>query len=217
MIHPSTELRFIDPSMGYGVFASALIPKGTIVYVKDALEIEIDPEAFSTLAPLLQKQIDRYSYIDERGMHIVSWDLAKYVNHRCDCNTMSTGYGFEIALRDIYPGQEITDEYGLFNIAEPMSLICACPNCRGIINATDIDHYHDLWDQAVQDALSHLEAVDQPLWPLLEPETASAVLGYLHHHENYRSVLALKSCPQPQIIELNVPMRKTTKRARRLH
>ena len=41
MLHPDTELRVVSADIGFGVFATALIPKGTIVYIKDPLEIEI--------------------------------------------------------------------------------------------------------------------------------------------------------------------------------
>ena len=43
MIHPNTELRFINPVVGYGVFATDFIPEGTITYVKDSLELEVSP------------------------------------------------------------------------------------------------------------------------------------------------------------------------------
>lgn len=43
MIHPKTELRYINDTVGYGVFATDRIPKGTIVYVKDSLEITVSP------------------------------------------------------------------------------------------------------------------------------------------------------------------------------
>jgi hypothetical protein len=36
-------------------------------------------------------------------------------------------------------------------------------------------------------------AVDQPLWPLLNEETAAAVTHYLETGEDYKSVLALKT------------------------
>jgi uncharacterized protein len=35
MLHPHTELRFISETMGSGVFAARLIPKGTITWVRD--------------------------------------------------------------------------------------------------------------------------------------------------------------------------------------
>lgn len=30
VIHPDTELRFVNPDIGYGVFATRFIPKGSI-------------------------------------------------------------------------------------------------------------------------------------------------------------------------------------------
>ena len=39
MIHPHTEPRHTGTDVGLGVFATALIPRGTIVYVMDSLEI----------------------------------------------------------------------------------------------------------------------------------------------------------------------------------
>ena len=38
MIHPKTTLRFINEEVGYGLYATEFIPKGTITYVKDSLE-----------------------------------------------------------------------------------------------------------------------------------------------------------------------------------
>ena len=120
MIHPDTELRKVNDTIGYGVFAKCDIPKGTIVYVKDPLEIEVEPERFEELDPTYQSIVNWFSYIDERGVRIISWDIAKYVNHSCDANSISTGYGFEIATRDIAAGEEITDEYGIFNLPAPL-------------------------------------------------------------------------------------------------
>ena len=202
MIHPHTELRRIDPIMGYGVFATTLIPKGTIVFVKDPFDIEVTLEQFNSMDDLLKVQTERYSYIDERGIRIVSWDMAKYVNHRCDCNTISTGYGFEIALKDIQPGEEISDEYGLFNITEPMTLTCACPNCRRQLKPDDIDTYYQEWDQKIQDSLSQVLTVNQPLWSLLDSDTVEQLTGYLEHRLPYKSVYSLKAIATPHIIEL---------------
>ena len=41
MLHPQTEIGAVSPDIGVGVFARAFIPKGTIVYIKDPLEISI--------------------------------------------------------------------------------------------------------------------------------------------------------------------------------
>lgn len=192
MMHPNTQVRFINGSIGCGVFATGFIPKGTIVYVKDALELEVSAAQYAQLTPVLQEAVEKYSYIDERGYRILSWDHAKYVNHCCNCNTMSTGYGFEIAIRDIYPDEEITDEYGMFNLEYEMPLSCAQPNCRGKVGKADLDAYFAHWDEQVQSALELCAAVAQPLYPLIEAGIRKDLERYLAHLSEYRSVRGLK-------------------------
>lgn len=192
MIHPDTRLVYINDEIGYGVFATAFIPKGTITYVKDSLELEISPEEFLAHSAPLQQAIEKYSYIDERGYRIVSWDFGKYVNHCCNCNTMSTGYGFEIAIRDIHPGEEITDEYGLFNLIEPMTLSCKQNGCRKVVSKEDIDKYWEIWDEKIKDALSLMSKVAQPLMPFIDSLTLEDIEAYLYDQSLYKSVASLK-------------------------
>lgn len=191
MIHPNTELKFISDTIGYGVFATQFIPKGTIVYVKDKLELEIAEDRYLSLDEPLKSTIEKYSYIDEKGNRIVSWDHGKYVNHCCDCNTMSTGYGFEIAIRDIQPGEEITDEYGLFNLEYEMPLSCSKPECRGMVCKSDLLENYAKWDDKVKAALEFLNNVKQPLLPLVEPDVKKAVMKYVKTGKNYISVINL--------------------------
>jgi hypothetical protein len=191
MIHPFTELRHIDAELGYGVFATARLPKGTITYVWDPLELEIFPGDPRLDEPALREPIERYSYIDARGAHIVSWDHAKYVNHCCQCNTMSTAYGFEIAVRDIEAEEQITDEYGMFNLQEPMKLRCSGGPCRGQVQAADLGRLCLVWDEQIKAALEVVELVEQPLWPLVDPATATEVERYARWGEGYRSVREL--------------------------
>ena len=168
MIHPATELRWVSPTVGYGVFATSAIPLGTITYVRDALEVELPQDRYDQLPPLLQEYAERFSYIDEEGVRVLSWDLGKHVNHCCQCNTMSTGYGFEIAIRDIAAGEEITDEYGLFNLGYELPLSCSRGPCRGCVSSRDLATHADEWDRKVQAALVNWDAVEQPLLPLVD-------------------------------------------------
>ena len=195
MIHPDLELRFINDSIGYGVFAKRFIPAGTITYVKDSLEIEITPEDFLRHSPAMQTVIDKYSYKDERGVKIVSWDIAKFVNHSCNCNTMSTGYGFEMAIRDILPDEEVTDEYGLFNIEDDMVLDCKDEHCRKLVRKDDLDRFHVEWDRKIQKILPRLFVEIQPLMPFLDGKTREMLGAYLENPSEYRSVLNLKYLP----------------------
>ena len=192
MIHPNTALKFISDSIGYGVFATAPIAKGTIVYVKDSLELVITPTDYLLHSREMQEVVDRYSYIDERGNRIVSWDFAKYVNHCCNCNTISTGYGFEIAIRDIAAGEQITDEYGIFNLEEDMPLICGQPNCRGYVGPSDFDRYYKEWDAKIRASIGELFEVEQPLMTFVTPETRRELNAFFVNPEAYKSVYALK-------------------------
>ncbi len=192
MIHPTTALKFISDSIGYGVFATAPIPAGTIVYVKDSLEIVVSPHDYLLHSPQMREVVDRYSYIDERGNRIVSWDFAKYVNHCCNCNTISTGYGFEIAIRDIAAGEQITDEYGIFNLEEDMPLICGQPHCRGSVGPADFDRYYQEWDAKIRSTIGNLFAVDQPLLTFVSADTRQELDAFFADPTAYKSVYALK-------------------------
>ncbi|MCB0636943.1 MAG: SET domain-containing protein [Lewinella sp.] len=197
MVHPHTQLRFINEHMGYGVFATQLIPKGTITYTKDALEVEVSPEQYAAYPASIREVIERYSFMDEKGIRVISWDHAKYVNHCCHCNTMSTGYGFEIAIRDILPGEEITDEYGMFNLDYAMDLQCTKPGCRGKVSAQDLDQYSFAWDEKVKTALQSWGEVSQPLACLLDESTLAALQAFVQDERHYRSVIGLRSIGLP--------------------
>ena len=184
MIHPHTEVRFVNPTIGYGVFATQDIPFGTIVYVKDRLEIELSQAAFNTLDENHKAIAEKYSYIDENGIRILSWDHAKYVNHRCDCNTISTGYGFEIAIRNIGKGEEMCDDYGLFNLEDTIPIACGCVHCRKALRPDDIENYHQAWDQKIMPALGKITDVHQPLMKYMDDNTRNRLRAYLCGEES---------------------------------
>lgn len=195
MIHPDVELKHISDEIGYGIFAKKFIPKGTITYIQDSLEIKIPADEVKNYNKDLQDVIEKYSFIDEKGYRIISWDVAKYVNHCCQCNSISTGYGFEIAIADIYPGEQITDEYGIFNMAQEMPLHCDKDGCRKYVRPQDFDHYYPVWDKKIITALEDLREVPQPLIHLLEKEDKEALDAYFADPDNYKSVYSLKYNP----------------------
>lgn len=192
MIHPNIELRFINEQIGYGVFAKSTIAEGTILYVKDSLELSISPTDYLMHNEDMKEVIEKYSYIDEKGNRIVSWDFAKYVNHCCNCNSISTGYGFEIAIRDIHEGEQITDEYGIFNLVKPMMLVCGEENCRKEIKPTDFDNYYQEWDRKIKKSIMKLFDVEQPLMPFIDKITRGQLDELYRNPQKYKSVYALK-------------------------
>ena len=192
MIHPHTRLQFIDDAIGYGVFATEPIPAGTITYVKDALEIDLHNGHELLSTPAYIDHIKKYAYREASGNHVIGWDLSKYVNHSCDANTLSTGFGFEIAVSDIEPGEEITDDYGMLNPDSPMSCYCQKINCRWEVQPNDMDYLWQKWDEKVINVLNLLLTVPQPMLELLDAEVHKSLIYYLNTGKNYASVKALK-------------------------
>lgn len=192
MMHPDTKLKFKNPQIGYGVFATSFIPKGTITYIQDELDVVIPPDDDRLLNPLYQEILEKFSFMDWNGNLVFCWDIAKYVNHCCHCNTMYTGYGFEIAIRDIQAGEEITDEYGLFNFSEEMDLMCDRDNCRAKVKPDDIDRFYREWDGRIEQALKNFLKVEQPLMKYVDQKTYLDLLHYLKTGQNYRSVYQVK-------------------------
>ena len=70
MIHPDTELRFVSKEVGYGVFATNLLPKGTILYARDKLDLVLTPKQYKALDLKHQDLAEKYSYIDKDGNRI---------------------------------------------------------------------------------------------------------------------------------------------------
>lgn len=192
MIHPHTTIKNVNETVGYGVFATQDIPEGTIVYVKDSMELEISPLEFLTHQKEIQEVIEKYSYMDQRGYRIVSWDFAKYVNHCCNYNTISTGYGFEIAVRDIKAGEQITDEYGIFNLEYEIELECAHSNCRQKVKPKDFDTYYQQWDDVIKKSLIRLNEVEQPLLVFVDENSKNELNAFLSDPNQYQSVYRLR-------------------------
>lgn len=165
MMHPATELRFINPEVGYGVFAVEPIPCGTVAWILCRFDMVFTPaEAVGLPAPY-RPIIEKYAYTDAEGNHILCWDHGRYVNHSCDPAMLGVGRGFEIAVRDIAPGDEITCEYGGLNLATEMECRCGALDCRGVIGGEDVLRLWPELDQRIARTLRHARHVAQPLLP----------------------------------------------------
>jgi len=167
LIHPATELRPASQEIGFGVFATARIPRGTIVWVLDRLDRLLSPAQVDSLGPRYHDMLDHFSYLNARGSRVLCWDLARWVNHSCDPNCLSTGWEFDIAVRDIEVGEEITNDYAGLNLEDSFTCHCKQPNCRGTVEPKDFEELVDSWDEAVRDAFPDVARVEQPMWEWL--------------------------------------------------
>lgn len=122
--------------------------------------------------------LSRYSFVDGRGNYILCWDHARFMNHSCDPTCRSAGYDFEIAVRDIAAGEELTDDYGALNLEYDFRCSCRAPRCRGSIHPGDLLTFAGEWDRIVAQAFPSISQVPQPLWPLVrEKEAVAAALA----------------------------------------
>lgn len=178
MLHPDTELRFVNATVGYGVFAVRPIPRGTITWARDRFDQVFTPQQVASLGDIHGRILHKYGYQDGRGDTILCWDHGRYVNHSCEPTCLSPGFDFELAVRDIPAGGELTDDYGTLSPSEPFACACGTPSCRQTVQPDDHERLTEAWDGAVAAAFGHIRAVPQPLWPLLrDAATIEALLA----------------------------------------
>lgn len=166
MIHPDTELRYINNEIGYGVVAKKIIPKGTIVWVLDKLDREFTPLEILELDDIYKEILDTYTFRNNKGNHVLCWDNGRYVNHSFSSNCLTTAYDFEIAIRDIHPGDQLTDDYGYLNISAPFRPVPEGTR-RKIVYPNDLVKYARIWDKKLIPAFKKITHVEQPLRKLI--------------------------------------------------
>ncbi len=168
MIHPHTELKYINEIIGYGIFATEFIPEGTITWTKCKLDISLSEKQVLELPKAYLSYILKFYYIDVEGNFILCWDHGKYMNHHCDSNTMSLSKNTEIAVRDIVKGEQITCEYGTINWCETLHCSCGDPECRSIIHGNDMLTHYNAWDNKVKKSIAKINKVAQLLSPFVQ-------------------------------------------------
>ncbi|TFG72442.1 MAG: SET domain-containing protein-lysine N-methyltransferase [Flavobacteriales bacterium] len=169
MIHPNTELKFISREVGYGVVATEFIPAGTVTWVLDQLDREFTPAAFEAMPPIYQNILDTYTYRNNMGNFVLCWDLGRYVNHSFNSNCLTSAYDFELAIRDIHPGEQLTDDYGYLNIPQPFRGIDEGTK-RKVVYPDDLLRYYKTWDKKLIEVFGNIPKLDQPLKELI-PES----------------------------------------------
>ena len=190
MIHPHTELRFINDEIGYGIVALKPIPQGTITWVLDKLDRTFTPQQVRSMDPLYQQVLDKYTYRNSEGNHILCWDNARFVNHSSHSNCMTTAYEFEIAIRDIAAGEELTDDYGYLNLEEPFEVVPEPGSNRHIIYPDDLLRYYPEWDEKLLKGFPKIFQVDQPLFQLLDPAIREKVKEIVSGKAKMDSILS---------------------------
>jgi SET domain-containing protein len=169
MLHPDTEVRWISKEIGCGIVAARDIPKGTVTWVMDPLDRVFSPQQVEELPDVCRQTLYKYSYRNRHGDYVFCWDNTRFMNHSFKPNCITTAYGFELAVRDIREGEELTNDYGSLNILEPFHA-CDEGTDRKIVYPDDLARHYADWDRQLEGAFQRVHTVEQPLRGLLSDE-----------------------------------------------
>lgn len=135
-----------------GLYAVKLIRKGEVIFTQqDWVEDEklgwytLTTYELDQLNEEERKEFLRYSYDIDFGKIMGTRDPkavqnpTNFMNHSCDPTTKFDEHENIIARRDIFPGEEISIDYGCFVVNVDQDFICNCgaPNCRKHIRKDD--------------------------------------------------------------------------------
>jgi len=111
----------IGPSKisGIGLFADEFIAKDTPVWkFQDGFDVRISETQFAKLSESAQKQVLNYCYFNSKTKnYVLPSDDARFFNHSDEPNVTSgpDDDHIDIAVRDIQPGEELTQNYKVFD------------------------------------------------------------------------------------------------------
>lgn len=196
MIHPNTELKFISKKKGYGVVAKEFIPKGTITWVQDDLDRVFRSNEVKNMNTTNKELIKYFSFRNNKGDYVLCWDNGKYVNHSFKSNCLTTPYDFEIAVRDIQIGEELTDDYGYLNIEAPFNALPEKGSSRKTVYPNDLTKYFNIWDKQISESIQYFKKVNQPLAHLLSAKIKRKVTQIIEGKQPLESILNCYYQPQ---------------------
>lgn len=190
MLHPDTELRYINDRIGFGVFAVKRIPKGTVTWVLDELDRHFSKEEIDALDEQRRDYFLKYSYRNQHGQYILCWDNGKYINHSFHANCVGTAYELELAARDIEAGEQLTSDYGTLNVDEPFDCDREEGTSRTRVMPDDLLRFAGHWDALAAEAFGHFNRVEQPLKHLIKPEFLPKIEGITQRGEPLDTIAA---------------------------
>jgi uncharacterized protein len=110
-----------SPIHGLGIIAAERIEKGAALWrFTPGFDMRFTPEQVSALPAVMRDYLVLYSFSSRRpGMRVLPADNGRYFNHSRTPTALSADEEGEEevvtrALRDILPGEEITDDYHTF-------------------------------------------------------------------------------------------------------
>lgn len=101
---------------GYGVFSSAPIARGAVIWeYDDGMDWKLSEEEMATLPDSLKPQLNAWTYRADDGSYVLCSDSAKFMNHSSEPNCHDPQDYLTVAARDIAAGEELTCDYCAFD------------------------------------------------------------------------------------------------------
>lgn len=169
MIHPDTELVEASAMAGFGVFATKDIPKGTLTWCMDPLDIVLTRKDARSLPQEIQHTFFKLSYQNSQGDYVLNWDIGRYQNHSCSpTSCLLPGLQCEIAVRDVSAGEQLSSDYATYNLETGWPCKCGAPNCRIELRPGEKALRMKELQPLISNALRHFDNVSQPLLPFFK-------------------------------------------------
>ena len=197
MIYPHTQVLH-SQAKGSGVFATRFIPKGTIVWVLSAVDRLLSIEQVAAMSPNEREDFGQVACLINEGLYLYSEDDTRFINHSCNANSLTVnGIEISLAIRDIQPEEEITEDYGLYYANGGFGeCLCGSANCRRKICQDDIHTYGDGWNRRIAAVFPLIPQVEQPLWDAIAPARREEIEAILAGERPLPSCKALKCAPE---------------------
>ena len=118
---------------------------------------------------------------------MLCWDNGRYVNHSFKSNCISTAYDFEIAVRDIQKGEELSDDYGYLNVTEPFRGIEEGTR-RKTVYPDDLLNHSPQWDKQLTKNFPKIIQVNQPLQSLIDAKVWKEITAIVEGKKQMKSI-----------------------------
>src|SRR5690606_14482924 len=133
----------------------------------------------------------KYEHLEADGIYVLHLDHAKYMKHSFNPNWVPTTYNFQMAAKDILPGEELTCDYGTLGDDEEFEGIAEEGTSRTKVTANDYLTYYKEWDKIARETFKYFNAVEQPLKYLIDKEYVEKVNAVANGEASLDSILTL--------------------------
>lgn len=151
---------------GYGLFARQDIPLGTVVFYECSRCVVISKSKFQRMNRAQKEKLLFHAYTKKDGSVVNPCGKSAYMNHSCDSNVLDTGKGFDVVVRNIKKGDEVTYDYHVFHDKDwGFDCQCGSEHCCGKFTCQRplAKEIRARWKKLLDPAMKMIPRVPQPI------------------------------------------------------